>query len=145
VLFGLAAWFHWESEGYLRSPNLHPPGWVSPVLLIALPLFSYLALSATIRIAARLTTWEATYRGYRLPHGVVLRALYFHSAHVLPVAVAAFATCAGYHALLVYWLPTNTTSEPTYLYILCGEVIVAAGYLFNTYWIGMRNWMYANR
>jgi hypothetical protein len=32
-----------------------------------------------------------------------------------------------------------------YLYTLSGEVILAAIYLFWTYWIAMRNIMYANR
>ena len=36
-------------------------------------------------------------------------------------------------------------SGTKYLYVLCGEVIVAAFYLFETYWIAMRNMMYANR
>ena len=27
----------------------------------------------------------------------------------------------------------------------CGEVVLGAVYLFQTYWIGMRNIMYANR
>ena len=35
-------------------------------------------------------------------------------------------------------------STTTYLYALCGEVVVGALYLFRTYWIGMRNMMYAN-
>jgi len=142
LLFGMAAWFHWQSEVMLQY--LKPPNWVSPALLPALPLIAYVALSGTISLAARLTTWEAGYRGFRLPHNVVLRALYYHSAHVLPVALTVFFTCAGYHYLLVHLL-VRYTSESIYLYILCGEVIVAAGYLFNTYWIGMRGWMYANR
>jgi hypothetical protein len=143
VLFGLAAWMHWRSE--LMLHYVKSPPWLTPALLPTLPLITYIALSATIGLAARLTTWEARYRGFRLPHNVVLRALYYHSAHVLPVALIVFLTCAGYHYLLRYWLGVFTTSEPTYLYILCGEVLVSAAYLFNTYWIGMRGWMYANR
>ena len=142
VLLGLAAWLHWESGASFAkspaSPLVQPTavaGCFRPVI--------YLATESIIRLAARLTTWEAAYRGYRLPQGVVLRALYYHSAHLLPVALLSFVTCAGYHYLRRDWL--MATSEPMYLYILCGEVIVAAGYLFNTYWIGMRNWMYANR
>jgi hypothetical protein len=91
-------------------------------------------------IAARLTNWEATYRGLRMPLNVVLRGMYYHAAHYLPVALATAATVWGYSLLN---LPITTM--PTYLYVLCGEVIVFAGYLFNTYWIGMRNMMYANR
>jgi hypothetical protein len=137
LLFGIAAWFHWRSEVILQI--LKPPHWLSPALFLALPLMAYLALSATIALAARLTAWEARYRGFRLPHNVVLRALYYHSAHVLPVALTVLVTCAGYHYFV---LPA---SETAYLYTLCAEVILAAGYLFNTYWIGMRGWMYANR
>ena len=33
----------------------------------------------------------------------------------------------------------------SYLIVLCVEVIAAAVYLFITYWIGMKNMMYANR
>jgi len=72
LLLGLAAWLHWDSE--LRSLNL--PGWVSPSLLVAMPILIYAATVLIIRLAARLTTWEAAYRGYRLPAAVVLRALY---------------------------------------------------------------------
>ncbi len=143
LLLGLAAWTHWDSYQRVFNYLKPPPSWLGPLLLLALPLAAFLAISGTIRLAARLTAWEAAYRGYRLPHGVVLRALYYHSAHLLPVALIAFITCAGYDLLLGRWL--QTTCEPVYLYILCGEVIVAAGYLFNTYWIGMRNLMYANR
>ena len=145
LLFGVAAWIHWDSERTLHNPKLPP--WTSSALLLALPLLAYFATAATIRLAARLTAWEAAYRGYRLPHAVVLRALYYHSAHILPVAFTVFVTCAAYNYLLNHLLPNRLlyTSEPAYLYTLCAEVVIAAGYLFNTYWIGMRGWMYANR
>jgi hypothetical protein len=142
ILFGLAAWIHWENEVHLQS--LKPPPWVTLALLPALPLIAYLALSGTIGLAARLTTWEAAYRGFRLPRNVVLRSLYFHSAHVLPVALIAFMTCAGFHVLLADGIATYS-SEVGYLYTLCAEVIIAAVYLFYSYWIGMSGWMYANR
>jgi len=35
-------------------------------------------------------------------------------------------------------------STVTYLYVLSAEVVLAALYLFWTYWIGMRNMMFAN-
>jgi hypothetical protein len=38
--------------------------------------------------------------------------------------------------------PVQTTSY--YLYTLCAEVVLAAVYLFKTYWTAMRNMMYAN-
>jgi hypothetical protein len=113
-------------------------------MLAALMLGTLGGISLTINLAARLTAWEAAYRGYRLPHGVVLRALYYHAAHFLPVALVALITCGGYN-LIQRSGDLQMTTGSTYVYVLCGEVIVAAGYLFNTYWIGMRNLMYANR
>jgi hypothetical protein len=100
----------------------------------------YATLHGVTSVAARLTNWEATYRGLRMPLDVVLRGMYYHAAHYLPVALLTAVTVWGY---LLLGLPITTM--PTYLYVLCGEVIVFAAYLFNTYWIGMRNMMYANR
>lgn len=54
------------------------------------------------------------------------------------------ATVLGYR-LALHWGWLSGTTGMVYLYVLCGEVIVAAAYLFNTYWIAMRNLMYANR
>jgi hypothetical protein len=144
LLLGLAAWAHWD--WYQRMVNRYTPlpAWIGWVMLVALPAAIYLATQGIILLAARLTTWEAAYRGFRLPHRVVLRALYYHSAHILPVALLTLATCGGYDLLQRNGI-LQETSESAYLYILCGEVVVAAGYLFNTYWIGMRNSMYANR
>lgn len=143
LILGLAAWIHWNNEAMIHI--LMPPMWLDAALFLALPLLAFIILSGTIGLAARLTTWEARYRGFRLPFNVVLRALYYHSSHLLPVALAAFLTCAVYNYLLRNWLFRFNTYELTYLYILCGEVIIAAVYLFYTYWIGMRGWMYANR
>src|SRR5579872_6145084 len=75
LLLGLAAWTHWETEQALQVLRYSP--WLDVLLLIALPLVAYIALAGTIHLAARLTAWEAAYRGYRLPHGVVTRALYY--------------------------------------------------------------------
>ena len=47
-------------------------------------------------------------------------------------------------AALLPWLRADP-ERPTYLYVLSAEVIAGAFYLFWTYWIGMRNMMYANR
>jgi hypothetical protein len=69
--------------------------------------------------------------------------LYFHAAHYLPVALLAFVTVFGYAWLQQHGI-VDGTSATTYLYTLCGEVVVTAFYLFETYWIGMRNIMYAN-
>jgi hypothetical protein len=106
-------------------------------------LLAFYALVAISRLAARLTAWEAGYRGLRLPLSVVHRGLNFHAVHYLPVAMIAALTVTSY----VFLIGSGTISElhgPLYLYILCAEVILAAGYLFITYWTGMRNMLYAN-
>lgn len=104
----------------------------------------YIMLAGTTRLAARLTNWEASYRGIRLPLNVVLRGMYYHAAHYTPVALLALMTVLGYQLLLKTGR-LDLQSANAYLYVLCGEVIVFAAYLFHTYWIGMRNMMYANR
>jgi hypothetical protein len=52
-------------------------------------------------------------------------------------------TVVGYDLLLARHVLGGLSALP-YLYVICGEVIVGALYLFWTYWIGMRNMMYAN-
>lgn len=102
-----------------------------------------LSFEITIWIAAWLTSWEARYRGYRLPLAVVRRGMDYHAAHYLPVAIVFWATMLGYHLLMrAHWFSRD--SDLTYLCVLCGEVVGAAVYLFWTYWIGMRSMMYAN-
>ena len=114
------------------------------LLWLLLVLLTYFALRGTTEIAARLTHWEATYRGLRLPLNVVRRGLYYHAAHYLPVGLVAAVTVWGYMFLVTTHF-LSTISGVYYLYTLCAEVILAAGYLFKTYWIGMKNMMYANR
>jgi hypothetical protein len=103
-----------------------------------------MTLHGTTWAAARLTAWEAAYRGIRLPLDVVRRGMAYHSAHYFPVALLTLMTTSGYSALLRLGVWTEQTL-PTYMYVLCAEVIIFAAYLFQTYWIGMRNMMYANR
>jgi hypothetical protein len=104
----------------------------------------FVALVATTELASMLTAWEAGYRGMRLPAKVVKRGLYYHAAHYLPVAIVAFVTVAGYQFLLTRGR-LSAESATWYLYLLSAEVVLSAGYLFQTYWIGMRNMLYANR
>ena len=144
VLFAAAAWIHsmlFWSVG-IKATLFNLVSGISGMLMLTLMVFATLA--GVTWLAARLTTWEATYRGIRLPVGVVLRGMYYHAAHYLPVALLAFDTVAGYR--LLEWVKiTDLRTGTTYLYILCAEVIVCAAYLFHTYWIAMRNMMYANR
>jgi len=103
----------------------------------------FFTLFVSTRIAARLTAWEANYRGLRLPTNVVLRGLDFHAVHYLPVAIVTLATVAGWRALIHAGILAPWTNVD-YLYAISGEVVASAAYLFWTYWIGMRNMMYAN-
>jgi hypothetical protein len=96
-------------------------------------------------LAAKLTAWEAAYRGLRLPYPVVRRAMHFHAAHYLPVSLVAFATVMGYRYLLLYGVVGSSNTMMSYLYTLSAEVIAGAAYLFLTYWAAMRNLLYANR
>jgi hypothetical protein len=74
----------------------------------------------------------------------VKRGLYYHAAHYLPVAIGSAVTVCVFCWLLSRGL-LDVTWYTRYLYILSAEVILGAFYLFKTYWIGMRNMMYANR
>ncbi|HEV7301054.1 MAG TPA: hypothetical protein VGN72_16930 [Tepidisphaeraceae bacterium] len=104
------------------------------------------SLALITNLAARLTHWEATYRGLRLPLDTVRRCLDFHYAHYLPVAMLFAITTASF----IWMRPTvmeigGFQLSVAYLYLLSAEVIATASYLFWTYWIGMRNVMFANR
>ena len=98
---------------------------------------------ATTRLAAWLTTWEAGWRGYRLPRAVVLRGLHYHAAHLVPVAAGFLLVTAGYRLLVAVGV-ADFTSLVTYLIVLSVVVVVGLFYLFWTYWIGMKNMLYAN-
>ena len=143
VLLGSAAFAHFEWFGnYGAAPRTIPVERV-PVLVLFVAT-AYLFLLGLTRLAARLTTFEATHRGLRLPLPVVLRGLHFHGAHYLPVALVAAVTVIGYQVLLARGVLSALSGE-RYLYVLCAEVVFGAMYLFKTYWTAMRNLMYANR
>jgi hypothetical protein len=145
ILFGATAYVHgiwaWPFLWYERPIQTRQ---IYGIMMLTLfSAAAYWLLVITAHVAARLTAWEAAYRGLRLPRRVVQRALHYHSAHYLPVALLAFLTVVG-HQLLIFKNPSLDRHAVRYLYVLCAEVIVAAGYLFSTYWKGMRNLMYAN-
>ena len=139
LLLALAGYAHsaWFVFGDPRTP-LNPVHWV----LLALPVYAFITL--TNLLAARLTHWEASYRGLRLSLPVVRRGLYYHSIHYVPVAAVAALTVLVYGHSVRHGVVDPTRATPYYLYALSGEVVLAAFYLFWTYWIGMRNMMYAN-
>ena len=67
LLLGLAAWTHWDSYEWVVYRPWAPSMRIKLLLLLALPLGAYFAVTSTIHLAARLTAWEAAYRGFRLP------------------------------------------------------------------------------
>jgi len=145
LLLALTAWLHlcWTWVVVLGR-NAKFPLWADLLLVAGAFALAVILLEATGRLAGRLTAWEAAYRGLRLPYRAVLRGLHYHCAHYFPVALFAFVTVGGYQwALARNWLAAP--SYEFYLYLLCAEVLAGAAYLFKTYWIGMRNMMYANR
>ena len=141
LLLGLALTIHehWYFRFLVTGWHFHPVA-VFAVSVVVI----YFLFYGTTHAAAWLTAWEAAYRGIRLPKQVVLRGMYYHTAHYLPVSLLTLATIGTYA-----WLCSRDRNwaahAPRYLMILCVEVLVAAGYLFITYWTGMRGMMYANR
>lgn len=143
VLFGIAGWIH--ADWFLDlGPTLKLSAQVPWYAIVLLAMLAYGFLILITRLAARLTSIEATMRGLRLPVDVVRRGMDYHAAHYLPVALLTLATVLGFRIALGHSARMMTWGT-TYLYSLCGLVIVSAAYLFKTYWIGMRNMMYASR
>jgi len=145
IFFGVAAFVHVVWYRHLTGRGgFNVPLGIAILASLSLITATFLVLSYVTRVAAKLTNWEATYRGLRMPEAAVLRGMYYHAAHYTPVALIAFCTVYGYSCLLINRM-VSIMSASAYLYVLCGEVIIGAAYLFNTYWIAMRNMMYANR
>ncbi len=145
LLFAMTAYRHMNLYGVsaygipglaIRSTN--------PLIIIPITILTFAALHLGTILAAKLTAWEARLRGLRLPYPAIRRAMHFHSAHYLPVAGVSLLTVEGFWILLGRQL-ASPQHDLYYLYVLCIEVLVSAAYLFWTYWIAMRNIMYANR
>ncbi len=142
ILLGLAVGSHMKGfwpitwhEGVVGS---------SIALQIVLIGLTFLCLRGTTILATWLTRLEGKYWGYRLPTIAVRRTMHYHAAQLLPVAIVAFVTIVGYGWLYRSgWV--SVSSEVPYLYTLSVEVVVLAIYLFFTYWIAMKNILYANR
>lgn len=124
------------------SRSTQPEPWLK---IFPFAVLSLILLWLTTWFAARLTAWESAYRGYRLPIETVKRCLMFHAAHYLPVTLVTAAFAVGYLTAVYAGRLDYPTTVTTYLYGLSALVIVTAIYLFWTYWIAMRNVMFANR
>lgn len=105
---------------------------------------AFVTITGIRALAAFLSALESKYHGLRLPLPVVQRALHFHAAHLLPVAIITAALTTTYRVgTRVDLIPR--TAEIPYLYLLSAWIVLAAGYLFWTYWMAMKAIMYANR
>lgn len=101
-------------------------------------------------LAARLTTWEASYRGLRLPASVVRRGMDYLAVSLLPVVGVLLLIVLGFRLTIALGLADGygATGYLNALMIYLGTLgtasVVGAIYLFWTYWIGMKNMLYAN-
>jgi hypothetical protein len=136
---------------WLVAPTLYPPAVVGllnePSLIvlhiIALWPLVWAALTATSWLATRLTAFESKYHGLRLPQPVVQRLMNYHTACYLPVSLTAALYIAAARTLIATGI-LGPSFILNYLYLLCAFVIFSAAYLFWTYWMAMKNAMYAN-
>lgn len=136
LLLTLAADFHLAS--IYRSTY--------PLLLIAWALLlSFVAVLPVITVfnwlVAKFTAFEADWRGLRMPREAITKALNYHAATYLLVSLLAVLTTGTYAAVAIH---QPLISDAIYLEILTVQIILSAIYLFWTYWIAMRNIMYAN-
>lgn len=95
--------FAWVARAHMDWVNSRTTLVFTPMVMhwtfLAYALFAAFAvpvvfvfLTGVSWIAGWLTTWEAAYRGLRLPLLAVRRALNYHAVHLLPVALVALAT-----------------------------------------------------
>lgn len=148
LLMAVATSIHFS---WCVAPTFYPPAIIGQLNELSLNVLHIIllwplvwgSLTATSWAATRLTAFESKYHGLRLPLPVVSRLMNFHTACYLPVSLAAIAYIATTRSLIGL-----TILDPSfilnYLYILCSFVILAAAYLFWSYWIAMKNSMYAN-
>lgn len=123
-------------------------GWPSrrvlPIVLVVTPILVTLAWAGLYAAVVRLTTLESGFWGMRLPRDVVRRALHYDAVHVSAAALLSWAITLAYLCLIIAD-DASRRYQLTYLYTLCGAVVVSAVYLFSVYATSMRSLMYANR
>ena len=69
--------------------------------------------------------------------------MHYHAAALLPVAGITLLLTTALRPALSTALGRDAPTE--YLYALCAWVVLAAAYLFATYWTAMKSTMHANR
>ncbi len=116
---------------------------VLPVYWLVLAAATHLLLTWLGRLATWLTAKESRFWGMRLPHEVITRAMQFHAANYLPVAVAALIVTWGYQLLLFLNIAT-LDSAVAYLACLCVVVVGSAFWMFESFVVAMRRIRFAN-
>jgi hypothetical protein len=114
--------------------------WARLPLFLAIFIVVNVGLYWLYRLASRLTSFEGTYRGLRMPLPIVRRVMNYHQATlIVPAFIAMCITLVPHFFANATWY-----TDMRYLYTLSGVVVVGAGYLFMSYWGAMRRVMYAN-
>ena len=108
------------------------------LIVVSLPLLGWLT-----RLAVFLTTTESRFWGMRLPTRVVARAMNFHAANYLPIALATLFVTAGFR-LGVVTSVLSPAQGVRYLVVLCSLVVISAFWLFESYVVAMRRIRLAN-
>lgn len=135
----VAVYLHQSLFGKLIHIEFPGPEMESVVLALA----GLAVAGLFIKVVEALSVWEANFRGMRLEEDAARRALQYHTACLLPVALlftlltvaTTIASLAGAEAYLLV---------TPYIAGLCGLVVGGGIYLFATYWIAMRNMLHAN-
>lgn len=148
IVFGVTGAIHAEIMGLFDFNLLDLPSnaqWLFAIAAVpVLVVLVRLSLRLITSLASTLTRVEGGYWGYRMPGDAVRRVMNFHTAQLLPVSLLALFTVATYSVLRRTDI-LNGLYDVRYLVVISIEVLIGAGYLFRTYWIAMKNIMYANR
>jgi hypothetical protein len=141
--------YHWQArfkealdfEPFFNVYDIHPL-LLGPFGAIVAGIV-YLAIALTTWVVERVTTSLLTSRKdlARLP--VVRRALCFHAAQFVPVGPLLGVTAYGYLTLQHNYLDWRFWASNSMFvrYLLVGEAVVGAAYLFITYRIAVKNMM----
>jgi hypothetical protein len=135
---------HLNITGTLSGISFGDTWWMTAIVSVVCGSVLVPALAWIGTLASKLSAFEAGWWGMRLPLNAVRRAMDYHSAAYVPVAIGAFVIIWGYLLLRATDVLAIDTL-PTYLYVLAGYVIVAAGYLFRMFVIAMTSIRWANQ
>ncbi len=132
--------YHYASTTLLTiSPPWLPPVWFAPALPVLIGLFWW----ANLELVVYLSAAEGKYWGLRLPRPIVRRTLQYWTVHAAAASIVISFIPLAYLLLLVSSDQAGLYFAG-YLYTLSGAVVIAAFYLFRTYWVAMRAIMYGN-